>query len=110
MGKEAEIKKAMLKQTADTQFAEFQLQIDEQLKMSCLMVDQEAENMCRALEEAKITQQTSREEVAAIAIADYNKKAALEKMAAQSYQLQKTWYDQEMKLVGDYQTVMKAGV
>jgi hypothetical protein len=106
---EAKIKKAMLEQTAKTQMAQYQLQIDENYKMACLQVDQEAQNMINGLKEAAITQQTAREENAAIAVADYNKKKALEDMAAKSYQLQKTWYDNEMRLTAEYQKVMKAG-
>jgi len=106
---EASIKKQMLEQTAKKNLAEYQLQIEEQLKMSCLQVDQEAQNMINGLKEAAITQQTAREENAAIAVADYNKKKALEDMAVKSYQLQKTWYDNEMRLTAEYQKVMKAG-
>jgi hypothetical protein len=106
---EAVIKKAMLEQTAKTQMAQYQLQIDENYKMACLQVDQEAQNMINGLKEAAIQQQTAREETAAIAVADYNKKKALEDMAAKSYQLQKTWYDNEMRLTAEYQKVMKAG-
>jgi len=106
---EAKIKKAMLEQTAKTQSMQYQLQIDENYKMACLQVDQEKQNLINGLREAAIQQQTAREEVAAIAVADYNKKKALEDMAAKSYQLQKTWYDNEMKLTAEYQKVMKAG-
>merc|ERR1719473_1132118 len=106
---EARIKKAMLEQTAKTQLAQHQLQIEENFKMSCLQVDQEAQNMINSLKEAAITQQTAREEMAAIAIADYNKKKALEEMSVKSYQLQKQWYDSEMKLTAEYQKVMKTG-
>jgi len=106
---EAKIKKAMLEQTAKTQLAQYQLQIEENFKMACLQVDQEAQNMLMGLKEAAITQQTAREEIAAIAVADYNKKKALEEMSIKSYQLQKTWYDNEMKLTAEYQKVMKAG-
>merc|ERR1711879_1016382 len=103
------IKKAMLEQTAKTQLAQYQLQIEEQLKMSCLQVDQEAQTMLNGLKEAAITQQTSREEAAAIAIADYQKKKALEEMNVKSYQLQKQWWESETKLNAEYQKVMKAG-
>merc|ERR1719355_234023 len=99
----------MLEQTAKTQLAQFQLQVEEQLKMSCLQVDQEAQNQLNGLKEAAITQQTAREEQAAIAVADYGKKKAVEEMSAMSYQLQKQWFDQEVKLTTDYQKVMKAG-
>merc|ERR1712072_231928 len=78
-------------------------------KMQCLQVDQEAQTMLNGLQEAAIQQKTAREETAAIAVADYNKKKALEDMAAKSYQLQKTWYDNEMRLTAEYQKVMKAG-
>lgn len=106
---EAKIKKAMLEQTAKTQLAQYQLQIEENFKMACLQVDQEAQTMLNGLKEAAITQQTAREEIAAIAVADYNKKKALEEMSIKSYQLQKSWYEHEMKLTAEYQKVMKAG-
>merc|ERR1712125_162118 len=92
-----------------TQLAQYQLQIEENFKMACLQVDQEAQTMINGLKEAAITQQTAREEMAAIAVADYNKKKALEEMSVKSYQLQKQWYDSEMKLTAEYQKVMKAG-
>merc|ERR1719261_1307743 len=82
---EAKIKKAMLEQTAKTQLAQYQLQVEENLKMSQLQVDQEAQNMIMGLKEAAIQQQTAREETAAVAVADYNKKRALEEMANKSY-------------------------
>merc|ERR1712072_826669 len=78
-------------------------------KMQCLQVDQEAQTMLNGLQEAAITQKTAREEAAAIAVADYNKKKALEEMSVKSYQLQKQWYDQEAKLSAEYQAVMKKG-
>jgi len=106
---EAKIKKAMLDQTAKTQWEEFQLQIDEKIKMDMLRVDQEAQTMINGLKEAAITQQTDREERAAIAIAEYSKKKALEDMQVKSYQLQKNWFDQETKLQGEYQAAMKKG-
>jgi len=106
---EAEIKKQMLEQTAKTQLAEADLQINEKLKMDALRVDQEAQTMLNGLKEAAITQQTTREEAAAIAVAEYSKKKALEDMSVKSYQLQKNWYDQETKLQAEYQAAMKKG-
>merc|ERR1719272_2291918 len=106
---EASIKKQMLEQTAKRNLAEYQLQIEEQLKMSCLQVDQEAQNMINGLKEAAITQQTAREEQAAIAAASYIKAKALEDFSVKSYQLQKTWFDKETQLNAEYQKVMQAG-
>jgi hypothetical protein len=106
---EAKIKKAMMEQTAKQQLAQKQLQVEEELKMACLQVDQEAQNMLNGLKEAAITQQTAREEQAAIAAADYMKKKALEDMAAKSYSLQKQWFEKETQLNAEYQKVMKAG-
>jgi len=106
---EASIKKQMLEQTAKKNLAEYQLQIEEQLKMSCLQVDQEAQNMINGLKEAAITQQTSREEQAAIAAAAYIKAKALEDFSVKSYTLQKEWFDKETSLNTQYQQVMKAG-
>jgi len=107
---EASIKKQMLEQTAKKNLAEYQLQIEEQLKMSSLQVDQEAQNMINGLKEAAITQQTSREEQAAIAAATYIKAKALEDFSMKSYTLQKTWFEKETQLTNEYQKVMKAGV
>merc|ERR1719453_1410784 len=78
---ELNIKKKMLDQEAKTRLAEFQLQTEETYKMQCLQVDQEAQTLVNGLKEAAITQQTAREEAAAIAVADYKKKAALEEAA-----------------------------
>lgn len=106
---EAKIKKAMLEQQAKTQLAQFQLQMEEQVKMSNLQIDQEAQTQINGLQEAAITQQTSLEERAAIAIADYKKKQALEVMGMKSWELQKGWFEQETKMMAQYQQVMKKG-
>jgi len=106
---EASIKKQMMEQTAKKQLAEYQLQIEEQVKMSCLQIDQEAQNLINGLKEAAITQQTAREEQAAIAAASYIKAKALEDFGLKSYNLQKTWFDKETQLNNEYQKVMKAG-
>merc|ERR1719482_2087432 len=71
---EANIKKQMLKQTADTQIAQMAPQLDEQLKMASLQVDKQANDTVNGLKEAAILQQTSAEERAAVAIEDYKKK------------------------------------
>jgi len=106
---ELAIKKKMQAQEAKTRLAEFELQTEETYKMQCLQVDQEAQTLVNGLKEAAITQQTSREEAAAIAVADYKKKAALEEAAAKSWALQKQWHDAEMKMAAEYQKVAKAG-
>merc|ERR1719149_276297 len=106
---EASIKKQMMEQTAKKQLAEYQLQIEEQLKMSMLQIDQEAQNLINGLKEAAITQQTAREEQAAIAAASYIKAKALEDFGVKSYNLQKTWFDKETQLNNEYQKVMKQG-
>jgi len=106
---EASIKKQMMEQTAKKQLAEYQLQIEEQLKMSMLQIDQEAQNLINGLKEAAITQQTAREEQAAIAAASYIKAKALEDFSVKSYNLQKTWFDKETQLTAEYEKVMKTG-
>merc|ERR1719440_2563712 len=106
---EAKIKQAMLKQQATTQIEQYKLQVEEQLAMQCLEVDKLALNQVNGLKEAAILQQTGCEERAAIATAEFNKKKAMEEMAVKSYQLQQTWYDQEMKLAVDYEKVRAKG-
>jgi len=106
---EAAIKKKMLEQQAKTQIAQAELTIDEALKLDLLRVDQEAQNMLNGLKEAAITQQTTREENCAVAIADYKKKEALDEMGKKSYALQKQWWESETKLMAEYQKVMQKG-
>jgi len=106
---EAAIKKQMLEQATKTQLAQFQLQAEEQLKLSLLQVDSEALMTVDGLKEAAITQQTSREEAAARAVADYNKKAALDEYAQKSYDVQKSWVEKETALNAEYQKVMADG-
>merc|ERR1719316_593210 len=86
-----------------------QLQIDEQLKMQCMEVDREAQMTLAGLQEAAITQKTALEEKAAIAVMEFQKKRAIETMAAKSYAEQKKYYEQEMQLAAQYQAVMKKG-
>lgn len=106
---EASIKKQMMEQTAKKQLAEYQLQIEEQVKMACLQIDQEAQNLINGLKEAAITQQTAREEQGAIASASYMKAKAIEDFGMKSYNLQKTWFDKEAQLTAEYQKVMQTG-
>lgn len=106
---EAEIKKLMLDQSAKTQLEQSKLTIDEQFHMACLQVDKEKNTTINGLKEAAILQQTSTEERAAIAIAEYNKKAALEVMAAKSYGIQKQWHEHEVQLMAQFEAVRQAG-
>lgn len=106
---EAKIKQAMLTQQATAQKQQLTLQIDEKCAIDCLKVEQDALNMVNGLKEAAITQQTMQEERAAIAVADFNKKRAIEEMNLQSWNLQQKWYQNEMKLMGEYQQVMQKG-
>lgn len=107
---EAKIKRAMLEQSAKTELEQYRLQVEERYKMACLEVDRERDQVVTGLKEAAILQQTAAEERAAVAIADYNKKKAIEEMSAKSYQLQKQWYDGEAKLMAQYQSARQAGV
>merc|ERR1719181_1648612 len=88
-----------------TAIEQYKLQVEEKYAMDCLEVDKHALTQVSGLKEAAILQQTGCEERAAIAVAEFNKKKAMEDMAIQSYGLQKKWYDQEMKLVGEYEAV-----
>merc|ERR1719263_1786899 len=106
---EAKIKQAMMQQQATTQIEQYKLQVEEELAMSCLRLDQQALTQLSGLKEAAILQQTGCEERAAIAVGEFNKKKAMEDMAVASYQLQKKWYDQEMKLAADYESVRAKG-
>lgn len=106
---EAELKKKMMDQTAKMQLAQYQLQIEEQLKMNSMQIDAEAQTMIRGLEEAAIMQKTNMQERAAISVADYVKKKAIEDCSKKSYDLQKQFYEAEMKMTAQYQQVRQAG-
>jgi len=106
---EANIKKKMLEAQATKDRAQFELQLNEKLKMDCLMVDQQASQQVNGLREAAITQQTSREEQAARMTADYNKKKCLEDFAFKSWDLQKQWFEKETAFQKQYEAVAKKG-
>lgn len=107
---EARLKKAMMEQAVKTQLEQYRLQVDEQFKMACLQVDQEASQVINGLREAAILQQTAMDEKAAVTVADYNKKKAIDDMTVKSYQLQKQWYDGEAQLMQQYQATRQAGL
>merc|ERR1719331_1933971 len=106
---EAKIKKSMLQQACQTQIAQYTIQAEEQCKMACLTVEKEAATVINGLKEAAILQQTTLEERAAVAAAEYNKKRAIEEMNAKSYAIQKQWFEGEAKLMHDYNKVMQKG-
>lgn len=105
---EAKVKQAMLKQAAETQKQQMILQIDEKCALDCMKVEHDALNMVNGLKEAAITQQTMQEERCAVAVAEFNKKRAMEEMSAQSWSLQQKWYQNEQKMMADYNQVMQA--
>merc|ERR1719454_2567293 len=75
---ESKVKQAMIKQAAETQKQQTILQIDEKAAIDCMKVEHEAVNMVNGLKEAAITQQTMQEERCAVAVAEFNKKKAME--------------------------------
>jgi len=106
---EGKLKKAMMEQTAKMQLGQFQLQIEEQLKMASMQVDAEADTMIRGLEESAIMQKTNMQERAAMTIADYVKKKAIEDCNKKSYDVQRQFYEAEVKLTAQYQQARQAG-
>lgn len=106
---EAKIKKQYMEVESRKRIDEFNLQTDEQVKMSGMRLDQEAQLHICGLEEAAITQRTQKEEAGAIATADYVKKKALEDFNMNSYQLQKHWHEKEQKASEDYKAAVARG-
>merc|ERR1711904_620812 len=82
---------------------------EEQMKMQQMAVEAQAQQTITGLSEAAITQRTMLEEKAAISVMDYQKKKAIEEMAMKSYQVQKQYYEQEMKLMQQYGQVARKG-
>merc|ERR1711904_340889 len=82
---------------------------EEQMKMQQMAVEAQAQQTITGLSEAAITQRTMLEEKAAISVMDYQKKKAMEDMSMKSYQVQKQYYEQEMKLMQQYGQVARKG-
>jgi len=106
---EAKIKQAMLKQACTNQIAQRTLELEEKCKMDCFDVERQAMTMVNGLKEAAIIKRTEIEEGAAIKIAEFKKKSALEQMDKESYTLKKEWFEKEAKFTYEYQKVMQAG-
>lgn len=109
LAEEANLKKKMMEQTAKMQIAQFTLQVEEKLKMDSMQVDAEAQTMMRGLEEAAIIQKTSMQERAALTMADYVKRKAIEDCNMKAYNVQKQYYEAEAKLMAQYQQAKQAG-
>lgn len=109
LAEEANLKKKMMEQTAKMQIAQFTLQVEEKLKMDAMQVDAEAQTMMRGLEEAAIIQKTSMQERAALTMADYVKRKAIEDCNMKAYNVQKQYYEAEAKLMAQYQQARQAG-
>merc|ERR1719277_2183043 len=99
----------MLHHNAQAKLAQSRLQIEEQLRISSMTVDHQVQTQLMDLRAAAVTQKTLLEEQAAIALMDYRKKKAQEEMSLRSYQVQKQFYDAEMKLVSQLQQAASAG-
>jgi len=95
---QGKLQKEMIEQSCATQLEELQLQIESQRRLSTMQIDQQVQAQVMALQEAAITQKTLLEEKAALALLDYRKRKAQEDMNVKSYQVQKEYYDAEMKL------------
>lgn len=106
---QAAIEKQMIKSRMDTQLAQYQLQVEEQTKMQLMQVDQKVQAQVKQLWEAAATQKTALEEQAAVATMEYRKKKALEEQGLKSYQVQKKYYEEEMRLMEQYKQVAQRG-
>jgi hypothetical protein len=106
---EANIKKKMLEEQFKRDLAQYQLQVDERLKMAQMAVDKEAQAQLMGLQEAAINRKTVMEEEAAMKSAGYAKAKAMEEMMNRSKQVNKQFMEAEAKLTAEYQKVMRAG-
>jgi len=106
---EARIKKNMLEEQAKREIAQYQLQLEEKLKMACMQVDKEAQFQLMGLQEAAIARKTQNEEESAIKSATYSKAKAMEEMANKAKDIRKQFNAAEAKLTAEYQAIMKAG-
>merc|ERR1719310_1405968 len=99
----------MLQQLAKTQIAQFTLQVEEQLKLQCIAIDQQTNGKTAALMEAAVQQRTMVDERSAIATMEYQKRKALEQCAQQSAAVQKKYYEEEVKMMREFQQVAEKG-
>jgi len=106
---EAKIKKAMLEEQAKRDMAQFQLQMEEKLKLAMINVDKEAQLTLMGLQEAAIQRKTQQEEDSAMKAAGYVKAKAMEEMANKAKDIRKQFNAAEAQLTAQYESVMKAG-
>lgn len=106
---QAKNEKQQIQTRMQTQLAQYQLQVEEQTKMQMMQVDAKVQAQLKGLREAAVTQKSALEEQAAVATMEYRKKKAMEEQGLKSYQIQKTFYDAEMKLMQQYKEVSQKG-
>merc|ERR1719183_2050448 len=99
----------MLEEEAKRNIAQYQLQMEEKLKLACMGVDKEAQMQLMGLQEAAIARKTQNEEEGAIKSANYSKAKAMEEMANKAKDIRKQFNAAEAKLTAEYQAIMKAG-
>merc|ERR1719379_3360518 len=103
------VKKEMLNETAKQQKAQFALQTQSQLQAQNLLLDQQMNSQLMMLQEAAMAQKTTLEQQAAALTLEYQQKKAEEEMLVKQYQIQKQYYDAEMKLAAQYQKITAPG-
>jgi len=97
--------KEMIEESCKQQLAEYLVQVQAQMQMSSVQVDQQVQSIVMELQFAAIQQKTLLEEKAAFAIRDYERRRALDEVSMRAYQLQKEYFEGELKLLGDLQRV-----
>lgn len=100
---QGKVQKDLIEQSGQQKLAEYQLQVEAEMKMSSVHVDQQVQTIVMALQEAALQQKTLLEEKAAFAIRDYEKRKALDEVSLRAYQLQKEYFEGESKLLDDLQ-------
>jgi len=105
IAEETRVKKAMLIETAKEQKALYEAQAKAQLQGQMLLLDQQQNSQLMMLQEAAMAQKSALEQQAAALTLEYQQKKAEEEMMAKQYEIQKAYYEAEIKLQAQYQKV-----
>jgi hypothetical protein len=102
---ETKLRKDQLMAMAQQQKAQYQLQKEAELQAQNLLLDQQMNSQVMMLQEATMAQKAALEQQAAALTLEYNQKKAMEEMQAKQYAIQKQYYEAEVKLAQQYNTV-----
>jgi len=105
IAQETKIRKDQLAAMAQQHKVQFKLQKEAEMQAQNLILDQQMNSQVMMVQEATMSQKAALEQQAAALTLEYNQKKAQEEMLAKQYQIQKQYYEAEVKLATQYNAV-----